>query len=116
VPATRTLTKGRSPIHLGARALDILIALVERASQVVSSAELFAIVWPKTSIEESALRVHIAALRKALGDGRSGPHLIVSVRGRGYCPRVGRLTIDERRKFAYHALGKEPPAWKRSAH
>ena len=30
---------------------------------------------------------------------------------------VGLLfMMDERRKFAYHALGKEPPAWKRSAH
>jgi predicted ATPase/DNA-binding winged helix-turn-helix (wHTH) protein len=84
VPAARTLTRGRSSIHLGARALDILIALVERAGQVVSNAELFAIVWPNTHIEESALRVHIAALRKALGDGQSGTRFIVSVRGRGY--------------------------------
>jgi len=81
---TRTLTKDSSPVHLGARALDILIALIERAGQVVSSAELFAIVWPNTSIEESGLRVHIAALRKALGDGQSGRRLIISVRGRGY--------------------------------
>ena len=84
VPATRTLTKDGSPVPLGARALDILIALIERAGQVVSSAELFAIVWPNTSIEESGLRVHIAALRKALGDGQSGRRLIISIRGRGY--------------------------------
>ena len=84
VPATRTLMKDSSPVHLGARALDILIALIARAGQVVSGAELFAIVWPNTSIEESALRVHIAALRKALGDGEPGTPFIVSVRGRGY--------------------------------
>jgi predicted ATPase/DNA-binding winged helix-turn-helix (wHTH) protein len=58
--------------------------LIERAGQVVSSAELFATVWPKTSIEESGLRVHIAALRKALGDGQSGRRFITSIRGRGY--------------------------------
>jgi predicted ATPase len=58
--------------------------LVNRAGQVVSKADLFAIVWPRTSIVEGALRMHIAALRKALGDGRDGARLIVSVRGRGY--------------------------------
>jgi DNA-binding winged helix-turn-helix (wHTH) protein len=83
-PATRTLTKHGSRVHLGARALDILIALVERAGQIVSNAELLAVVWPNMSIEESAQRVHISALRRALGDGRSGTRLIVSVRGRGY--------------------------------
>ena len=83
-PATRTLMRDGSPIHLGARALDILIALVERAGQIVSKAELFAIVWPDTFIEESNLRVQIAALRHALGDGRSGARFVVSVPGRGY--------------------------------
>jgi predicted ATPase/DNA-binding winged helix-turn-helix (wHTH) protein len=83
-PSARTLTKGPLPVHLGARALDILIALVARAGRVVSNAELVAIVWPNTYIEESALRVHISALRKAIGDGRSGTRFIVSVRGRGY--------------------------------
>jgi DNA-binding winged helix-turn-helix (wHTH) protein len=84
VPATRTLMKDGSPVHLGARALDILIALIERAGQVISSADLVAAVWPNTSIEESGLRVHIAALRNALGDGQSGRRFIISIRGRGY--------------------------------
>jgi predicted ATPase/DNA-binding winged helix-turn-helix (wHTH) protein len=83
-PAARVLTRNNEPVQLGARALDILIALVERAGQVVSKAELFALVWPGRFIEESNLRVHIAAVRKALGDGRSGTRLIASVPGRGY--------------------------------
>src|ERR1700724_246962 len=65
-PSTRVLTREGSPVRLGARALDILIALIERAGLVVSKAELLAIVWPNTFIEESNLRVNIAALRKAL--------------------------------------------------
>jgi DNA-binding winged helix-turn-helix (wHTH) protein len=84
VPATRTLTRNGSPVHLGARALDILIALLERAGQIVSKAELFAVVWPTTCVEESNLRVQLSALRRALGDGRSGARLIVNVAGRGY--------------------------------
>jgi DNA-binding winged helix-turn-helix (wHTH) protein len=94
VPSARTLMRDSLPIHVGARALDILIALIERAGQVISSADLVAAVWPNTSIEESGLRVHIAALRKALGDGRSGRRFIVNVRGRGYAfvAEVGRMS------------------------
>jgi predicted ATPase/DNA-binding winged helix-turn-helix (wHTH) protein len=83
VPSARTLTKHGEIIPLGDRALDVLIALVNRAGQVVSKADLFATVWPQTSIVESALRVHMAALRSALGDNPT-ERLIVSVRGRGY--------------------------------
>jgi DNA-binding winged helix-turn-helix (wHTH) protein len=84
VPATRSLTRDGRLVHLGARALDILIALIERARQVVSNAELFAIVWPNIFIEESALRVPISALHKTHGDGRSGTRFVLSVRGRAY--------------------------------
>jgi predicted ATPase/DNA-binding winged helix-turn-helix (wHTH) protein len=84
VPVTRTLTRDGRTVPVGDRALDILMALIERARQVVSKAELFEIVWPNTVIEESALRVHVSALRKALGDDRSGTRFIISVRGRGY--------------------------------
>ncbi len=83
-PSSRVLTRDDVPVPLGARALDILIVLVERAGQVVSKAELFALVWPDRFIEESNLRVHIAAVRKALGDDGSGTRLIAGVTGRGY--------------------------------
>jgi predicted ATPase/DNA-binding winged helix-turn-helix (wHTH) protein len=83
-PASRALTRDGSPVHLGSRALDILIALVERAWQIVSKAELFAIAWPGKFVEDSNLRVQIAALRQALGDGRDGARFIVGVPGRGY--------------------------------
>lgn len=83
-PSSRVLTRNQRPVQLGARALDILIALVERAGRVVDKTELFALVWPNRFVEESNLRVHMAAVRKALGDGRSGTRFIASVPGRGY--------------------------------
>jgi DNA-binding winged helix-turn-helix (wHTH) protein len=83
-PTSRVLTRNNESIPLGGRALDLLVALVERAGQVVSKTELFDLVWPSQVIEESNLRVNIAAVRKALGDGRSGARFIVSVPGRGY--------------------------------
>ena len=82
--AERQLKKGDEPLQLGGRALDTLIALVERAGEVVTQRELIARVWPDVTVEEANLRVHIASLRKALGDGREGTRYIVTVPGRGY--------------------------------
>ena len=85
LPVQRTLFENDRPLRLGSRALDILIALADNAGELVSKDELVARVWPKTSVEEDAnLRVHVAALRKVLGDGVSGSRYIVTVLGRGY--------------------------------
>jgi predicted ATPase/DNA-binding winged helix-turn-helix (wHTH) protein len=80
----RQLKRADEPLQLGSRALDTLIALVERAGEVVTQKELLARVWPDMTVEEANLRVHIASLRKALGDGREGARYIVTVAGRGY--------------------------------
>jgi predicted ATPase/DNA-binding winged helix-turn-helix (wHTH) protein len=97
VPSTRALTRNGAPVPLGDRALDILIALIERRGQVVSKKELFEIVWPKTVVEESNLRVNVAALRKALSDGQPGFGFITNVPGRGYAflAEVQRSGADE---------------------
>jgi predicted ATPase/DNA-binding winged helix-turn-helix (wHTH) protein len=72
------------PVRLGGRALDLLVALVERAGEVVGKNELIAYAWPNTVVEENNLRVHIAAIRKMLGDGQRGARFIINVAGRGY--------------------------------
>src|ERR1700758_2212736 len=81
----RLLKKGDEPIPLGGRALDILIALAERAGEVVTRKELISTVWPDVTVEEANLRFQVAALRKALGDGRDGARYISNISGRGYC-------------------------------
>ena len=83
--AERLLEKGDEKLTVGGRALDLLVALVERAGEVVSHKELTARVWPDVTVEEANLRVHIAALRRALGDDRGANRYISSVAGRGYC-------------------------------
>jgi DNA-binding response OmpR family regulator len=74
-------SRGHAPLRLGSRALEILLTLVERAGEVVKKSELMARVWPDTVVEEGTLRVHIAALRKALGDGQSGMWYVENVTG-----------------------------------
>jgi predicted ATPase/DNA-binding winged helix-turn-helix (wHTH) protein len=80
----RQLKKGDELVQLGGRALDALIALVERAGEVVSQKELIARIWPDAMVEEANLRVQIAVLRKVLGDRREDARYIVTVPGRGY--------------------------------
>jgi predicted ATPase/DNA-binding winged helix-turn-helix (wHTH) protein len=83
--AERLLEKADEPLQLGGRALDILITLVERAGEVVTRKELISRVWPDVIVEEANLRVHVAGLRKALGDGHDGARYVANVPGRGYC-------------------------------
>jgi predicted ATPase/DNA-binding winged helix-turn-helix (wHTH) protein len=80
----RLILEGDRPLRMGGRALDILQVLVERAGSVVSKDALIARVWPTSVVEEINLRVHIAALRRALGDGQNGQRYIVNIPQRGY--------------------------------
>lgn len=75
----RQLLDGDEPLRIGGRAMDILQVLLERPGTVVDKHTLIARIWPHSVVEEINLRVHIAALRRVLGEG-----FIVNVPGQGY--------------------------------
>lgn len=112
VPESRSLSEGDKRIPLGGRAFDVLVVLLERAGQVVSKEELLAEVWGRTSVDSTSLRVHIAALRKALR--ATGDSYIASVLGRGYCfvapvtQHEERGAVDEERRSTPHAASQLP--------
>ncbi len=81
----RLLAKEGIPIELGARAMDLLIALASAPNKLVSKHDLIARVWPDVIVEEGSLRFHMTGLRKALGDGQDGARYITTIAGRGYC-------------------------------
>ena len=83
-PRERRLERDGHVVRIGSRALEILLALTERAGEVMTKEELIARVWPDVAVEESGLRVHIAGLRKAIGDGQEGVRYVANVPGRGY--------------------------------
>jgi predicted ATPase/DNA-binding winged helix-turn-helix (wHTH) protein len=83
--STRQLSRDGTPLALGDRALDILIVLVEHAGHIVSQKDLMSRVWRDLVVTPGNLRVHMSALRKALGDGESGARYIENVTGQGYC-------------------------------
>ncbi|MBT9523883.1 MAG: helix-turn-helix transcriptional regulator [Rhizobacter sp.] len=78
-PAQRQLLIDGQPAVLGARAFDLLLALVENRDRLVSKNELLDFVWPGLVVEENNLQVHVSALRKLLG-----PQAIATIPGRGY--------------------------------
>src|ERR1700742_3315841 len=95
--AERLIERSGEPIELGGRAMDILIALVERAGDVVSQRDLIDRVWPNVTVDDSNLRSHVVALRRVLGDGQDGARYVINVPGRGYCfvHRTTRSTTHE---------------------
>lgn len=84
MPRQRLLLEAGKPVHLGSRAFDILVALLERPGELVSKNDLMARVWPNTFVAPANLAVHISALRRVFGDGRGGNRYVVNIPGRGY--------------------------------
>ncbi|WAC71694.1 winged helix-turn-helix domain-containing protein [Roseateles sp. SL47] len=78
-PELRQLLIGGVPVPLGSRAFDVLLALVERAGQLVTKEALLNLVWPGVVVEEANVQVQISTLRKLLG-----PQVIATIPGRGY--------------------------------
>src|SRR3954465_11731992 len=80
----RVLRRDGVVLPLGGRALDILIYLADHPGEVIAKQELIDHVWSDVIVEEGSLRVHVAAIRKALGDGQFGNRYIANVKARGY--------------------------------
>jgi non-specific serine/threonine protein kinase len=78
-PAERQLLVEGRPAALGARAFDVLLALIEHRDRVLGKNELMDIVWPGLVVEENNLQVQVSTLRKLLGAGA-----VATIPGRGY--------------------------------
>ena len=101
IPEQQLLVEDGKPVSVGARGLELLRVLVEHSGKVVSKDELIACTWPDTCVSESNLKVQIAALRRALGEGRRGERYVATVSGRGY-----RFVAPVKRLDAFHGQGK----------
>ena len=78
-PAERQLLIDGRPTALGARAFDLLQALIERRDRVVGKNELLELIWSGVVVEENNLQVQVSTLRRVLG-----ANAIATVPGRGY--------------------------------
>ena len=75
----RVLLSQGSTVPLGSRALDVLLALVARAGELVTKEALLDTAWPGLVVEEANVHVAVSQLRKALGKAA-----IATVGGLGY--------------------------------
>src|SRR6478672_5983221 len=78
-PGDRVLLADGAPVAMGARAFDLLVALVDRPGTLITKDELLATVWPGLVVEENNLQVQVSTLRKILGHSA-----LVTIPGRGY--------------------------------
>ncbi|MEY2892430.1 MAG: hypothetical protein RJA98_2338 [Pseudomonadota bacterium] len=78
-PAARLLFANGREIRIGGRAFDLLMALIERHGRVVSSNELYDVIWPGLAVEPNNLQVQVWALRRVLGR-----QALITVPRRGY--------------------------------
>lgn len=83
--AHKILYRGGEQISLTPKAVETLLALVERQGEVVSKDELMRKIWADTIVEESNLAQYLHVLRKVLGNRQSdGKPLIETLKRRGY--------------------------------
>jgi len=83
-PDARVLTHAGEPVALGARAVAVLSALVSRAGEYVSKAEIIDFAWPGRVVEEANLAVQISAIRRVLAGVSGGDGWIETLARRGY--------------------------------
>ena len=84
LPEQFLLLEDDKPVSVGSRALEILVALLERPGELVTKQELMNRIWPDVFVEQKNLAVQMSALRRALRDGSDGNRFIINIHGRGY--------------------------------
>ena len=80
----RRLSCDTETVRLPPKAFDLLAVLVQQPGHLITKDELLARVWPEVFVEEGILTVHVATLRKALGDTTRHPSYIETVPRCGY--------------------------------
>ena len=78
------LYRNTEEIPLAPKAVETLLALVERRGEILSKDELMETIWTDSVVEESNLAQYLHVLRKTLGNGRNGKPFIETFRRRGY--------------------------------
>jgi DNA-binding winged helix-turn-helix (wHTH) protein len=99
----RQLLADGVPVELGARAFELLLALLEADGSLVGKNELLRRVWPDIVVSEENLKVQVFNLRRALGEDRD---FIRTEFGRGY-----RLIASLRRTPALDGRACRRRSW-----
>jgi len=109
----RLVTRDNQPVHLTAKALDLLLLLSSRRPDAVSKKDIHQHLWPDTFVSDVSLTTLVFELRTALGESARKPKYLRTVHGFGYAFQVdapstlGELSIDT--SFKVIVEGREVP-------
>src|ERR671924_1439153 len=82
--ATGRLTGPSGAIPLAPKALAVLEYLAARPCKLIGKDELLDAIWPGVFLGDSALKVCVSEIRRALGDDAKHPRIIETAHKRGY--------------------------------
>lgn len=80
----RRVFRDNEPLHLSAKAFQLLQLLVENRPRALSKDELQGALWPDTFVSDTSLTTLVNELRAGLGESAREPRLIRTVHGYGY--------------------------------
>ncbi len=80
----REVSRAGAPIHLTAKALQLLSILLEHRPKVLKKEDIYHQLWPDTFVEEANLSVLISEVRTALDDDARKPRFVKTAHGYGY--------------------------------
>jgi TolB-like protein len=83
-PGRQELRRAGEPVHLGPLTYRLLLALVERAPNLVTHDALAEAVWGGRAVSPETIGQRVKLLRDAIGDNSHEPRYIELLRGRGY--------------------------------
>lgn len=88
--AARLLTRSSRPVHLTAKAVDLLELLISRRPEAVAKKQIHEALWPNTFVSDVSVTTLIFELRTALGETARRSKCIRTVHGFGYA-----FAVDE---------------------
>ena len=83
-PAEQLLLHAGQPVALTPKVFETLLILLNSDGRLINKDEFIGQLWPEVFVEDVALAQNISQLRKALGDGKNGSPMILTVPKRGY--------------------------------
>ena len=83
-PHVNTLSSNGRTVLLEPKVMEVLVRLALQAGEVMSQDQLMKSVWPDTFVTQDSLKRCVFVLRKTLGDDAAHPHIIETIRKRGY--------------------------------
>ncbi len=83
-PLEKRLFKGRQEIPLPPKLLDLLDLFLQNQNRLLTREQITSILWPDTFVDDHALSVLVAELRKILGDTPKESRFIETRPRRGY--------------------------------